>query len=175
SLAPVPGAGAFANELDPAMPAEEPAPRRQANYDFEVDAPDEIAEKIRELTFVGRWQYREDFLPSQMPALLARLDDEVMAILRSLGYYSGSVESSGDAKRVEVRVRAGPRVTVGLSDVRIEGPAAVDRRVARFVLSRWLLPEGSFFASREWERGRSEEHTSELQSREKLVCRLLLE
>lgn len=154
SLAPVPGAGAFANELDPAMPAEEPAPRRQANYDFEVDAPDEIAEKIRELTFVGRWQYREDFLPSQMPALLARLDDEVMAILRSLGYYSGSVESSGDAKRVEVRVRAGPRVTVGLSDVRIEGPAAVDRRVARFVLSRWLLPEGSFFASREWERGK---------------------
>src|SRR5690606_7930603 len=33
-------------------------------------------------------------------------------------------------------------------------PAAEDRRVARFVRSRWLLPEGSFFASREWERGK---------------------
>src|SRR5690606_41326463 len=28
---------------------------------------------------------------------------------------------------------------------------------------------------REWKRGRSEEHTSELQSRENLVCRLLLD
>src|SRR5690606_41059021 len=34
------------------------------------------------------------------------------------------------------------------------------------------LPQGT---RRRWNRGRSEEHTSELQSRENLVCRLLLE
>lgn len=158
AFVPVAGIGgiASANEFDPVAAEEEaaPAPGRQANYALEIDAPEEIAGKIRELTFVGRWQYREDFLPSQMPALLARLDEEVMGILRSLGYYGGRVESAGDANRVEVRVRAGPRVTVALSNVRVEGPAAEDRRVARFVRSRWLLPEGSFFASREWERGK---------------------
>jgi translocation and assembly module TamA len=158
ALAPSPWAdgAARANEIDggPAVGEPAPAARRQANYVFEIEAPEEVAEKIRELTFVGRWQYREDFLPSQMPALLARLDDEVVAILRSLGYYNGKVASRGDATRVEVRVEAGPRVTVARSDVRIEGPAAEDRRVARFVQSRWLLPEGSFFASREWERGK---------------------
>lgn len=157
-IAPAPGGlgGAWANELDPAMGQDEPARAsgRQANYALEIEAPEEIAEKIRELTFVGRWQYREDFLPSQMPALLARLDDEVIQILRSLGYYGGRVESAGDAQRVEVRVQAGPRVTVALSNVSVEGPAAEDRRVVRFVRSRWLLPEGSFFASREWERGK---------------------
>lgn len=138
----------------PAQQESQPRPGRQANYTFEVDAPDEIARQIREQSFVGRWQYRDDFLPSQMPALLARLDDEVMGILRSLGYYSGKVRSSGDATRVEVKVVAGPRITVARSEVRIEGPAAENRNVASFVRSRWLLPEGSFFASREWERGK---------------------
>ncbi len=156
-----PGAGlALASEIDAGVqddgsqPESRPQQGRRANYAFEVDAPGEIADKIRELTFVGRWQHRDDFLPTQMPALLARLDDEVMGILRSLGYYSGKVRSSGDADRVEVTVVAGPRVTVARSEVRIEGPAAEDRRTARFVRSRWLLPEGSFFASREWERGK---------------------
>ncbi len=160
ALGQAPGTGrcAFANEIEAGVADEEaaPAPRsqREANYALEIEAPDEIAERIREQTFVGRWQYRDDFLPRQMPALLARLDDEVMAILRSLGYYSGKVRSSGDADRVEVVVQAGPRVTVARSDVRIEGPAAENRRVTRFLRSRWLLPEGSFFASREWERGK---------------------
>ncbi|MEB2319180.1 MAG: autotransporter assembly complex protein TamA [Pseudomonadota bacterium] len=159
SLLAVPGAGiALASEIGAGVEEGDvgftPAPGRQANYAFDIDAPEDIAERIRELSFVGRWQYREDFLPTQMPALLARLDDEVMGILRSLGYYSGKVRSRGDADRVEVRVAPGPRVTVALSEVRIEGPAAEDRRVGRFVRSRWLLPEGSFFASREWERGK---------------------
>src|SRR5690606_41907918 len=37
-----------------------------------------------------------------------------------------------------------------------------------------LLPSGFFFFVRRQRHGRSEEHTSELQSRESLVCRLLL-
>src|SRR5436309_9565066 len=44
----------------------------------------------------------------------------------------------------------------------------------------WLLPRSSLPspyepAFRSWHHPRSEEHTSELQSRENLVCRLLLE
>src|SRR5690606_41016796 len=35
--------------------------------------------------------------------------------------------------------------------------------------------EGAQVVDRRWHAGRSEEHTSELQSRENLVCRLLLE
>src|SRR5690606_41740188 len=38
-----------------------------------------------------------------------------------------------------------------------------------------VLPEGSELQTYEFIRSRSEEHTSELQSRENLVCRLLLE
>src|SRR5690606_37088762 len=124
------------------------------NYAFEIDAPPEIAAQIREQTFVGRWQYRDSFEPAQMPALLARLDGEVVAILRSLGYFSGMVQSSGDAQRVEVRVEPGPRATVTSSDVRVEGPAADDRRARYLVRTLWQLPEGSYFASRDWERGK---------------------
>lgn len=164
----VPGGGiAAAGELDSGFPEaangpadESPADdealraRRKANYAFDVEAPDEIAEKIRELTFVGRWQYRPDFQPEQLPALRARLDEEVQAILRSLGYYSGRVHSGGDADRVELRVEAGPRVTVAASEVRVEGPASQERGIRWFVRSRWLLPEGSFFTSGDWERGK---------------------
>src|SRR5690606_40917842 len=41
--------------------------------------------------------------------------------------------------------------------------------------TRYLLPVHGEKVARRAGRGRSEEHTSELQSREKLVCRLLLE
>src|SRR5690606_40089373 len=41
-----------------------------------------------------------------------------------------------------------------------------------YMYQRWYLPETGTFLSRA---PRSEEHTSELQSRENLVCRLLLE
>src|SRR5690606_41827022 len=42
-----------------------------------------------------------------------------------------------------------------------------DRKTADGSLARWVIAEGDLD-------GRSEEHTSELQSRENLVCRLLL-
>src|SRR5690606_39302004 len=45
---------------------------------------------------------------------------------------------------------------------------------AAAVLETVLTPQALLQALLEIERGRSEEHTSELQSREKLVCRLLL-
>src|SRR5699024_12003724 len=46
---------------------------------------------------------------------------------------------------------------------------------ADFVNSRRTLLPPSFGGSNSWYRARSEEHTSELQSRFDLVCRLLLE
>src|SRR6185503_15842843 len=49
-----------------------------------------------------------------------------------------------------------------------------DRRAARRRPSR-LRPRQSSRTPRAWRRSRSEEHTSELQSRLHLVCRLLLE
>src|SRR2546428_4613167 len=39
----------------------------------------------------------------------------------------------------------------------------------------WLTRRGGQSCLRTWDLGRSEEHTSELQSRSDLVCRLLLE
>src|SRR2546429_4774791 len=49
------------------------------------------------------------------------------------------------------------------------------RRVCGLWIVRWLCLDGSRNASRREILGRSEEHTSELQSRLHLVCRLLLE
>src|SRR5690606_41948153 len=52
------------------------------------------------------------------------------------------------------------------------GPARPTRRPVDFALG---VPELALQARDPEVRGRSEEHTSELQSRENLVCRLLLE
>src|SRR5690242_21507835 len=64
----------------------------------------------------------------------------------------------------------------------VQGAYAVDRREAASVDGRgYVPPRGRCVASlrvplgREARRGRSEEHTSELQSHVNLVCRLLLE
>src|SRR3712207_8084345 len=71
-----------------------------------------------------------------------------------------------------------PYTTLFRSGRPIEAPAAEDRRVPGLPLRR---PPLSFLrqehpaAERGRARHRSEEHTSELQSRQYLVCRLLLE
>src|SRR3712207_7012640 len=54
--------------------------------------------------------------------------------------------------------------------------AAQDHGTLARALHRAGLPDlGRLLLDRERDRGRSEEHTSELQSRQYLVCRLLLE
>src|SRR3712207_8971609 len=47
--------------------------------------------------------------------------------------------------------------------------------VSGYMLAGFVAGEGSFYTSRDGFFARSEEHTSELQSRQYLVCRLLLE
>src|SRR5690606_41699347 len=62
---------------------------------------------------------------------------------------------------------------IQLQTLRIAGgPFAGDRESG--LVGHWGLPWG-WGRSTEIDHGRSEEHTSELQSRENLVCRLLLE
>src|SRR5690606_40308455 len=51
------------------------------------------------------------------------------------------------------------------------GPAGQEQAVGRAAVAAHVLPTARIGAGG----GRSEEHTSELQSREKLVCRLLIE
>src|SRR5690606_41934645 len=65
-------------------------------------------------------------------------------------------------------VRRAPR----LREPRLEGPAAGRRRRRRGLGQGHRVGRPR---ARRGARGRSEEHTSELQSRENLVCRLLLE
>src|SRR5690606_39456072 len=77
-------------------------------------------------------------------------------------HHQRTVVGAGDG--VEVRIGLGVQLEVG----GVEGPAVLvglDDLLLRLVLAR--LDDGA--------RLRSEEHTSELQSRENLVCRLLLE
>src|SRR3712207_7442198 len=87
-------------------------------------------------------------------------------LFRSVGF---ALRSSRSARRLALATCA----RGGLAD----GPARHDqfrdrRRAADSRNVRARLRDGGAFA-REWSQRRSEEHTSELQSRQYLVCRLL--
>src|SRR2546422_2255692 len=77
-------------------------------------------------------------------------------------------------------IRRPPRSTLFPYTTLFRSPHARELR-ARVALAeaearaRTVYPNPSVAYSREGDRGRSEEHTSELQSRLHLVCRLLLE
>ncbi|MFK7964688.1 MAG: autotransporter assembly complex family protein [Burkholderiaceae bacterium] len=129
-------------------------PPRADNYAFEVNAPEALIPPIRERTFVGRWQRRADFQPVQFEGLVAQLEGEVQAILRSRGYFNGKVKVSADQQRVSVTVMAGARTTVNLVELTIIGEAQDDIPVRNFALSKWELPEGSFFDSAAWQDGK---------------------
>ncbi len=102
---------------------------------------------------MGRWQRRKDYSPVQFEGLASQLESEVLAILRSKGYFNGKalVQVAPDRKRVSVDVRAGPRTTVNQMSLEISGPAKDNKQVLEFALSRWQLPEGSFFDTTVWQ------------------------
>lgn len=129
-------------------------PSRPDNYAFEIIAPEALREPIRERTYVGRWQKRADFQLVQFEGLVAQLESEVLAILRSRGYFNGKVSVSSDKKSVQVTVKAGARTTVNLVELSIIGEAKDDIPVRNFALSKWELPEGSFFDSSAWQNGK---------------------
>src|SRR5690606_11290256 len=101
---------------------------------------------------------------SRLAYLLRRTPGEARQALEPFGYYGAEVELAqqrqGERVDVIVRITPGEPVRVGERQLEMRGEGGEDpllqRRLQRF-------------------RPRSEEHTSELQSRENLVCRLLLE
>src|SRR3712207_8286801 len=66
----------------------------------------------------------------------------------------------------------GPDSRFSMINARAETVASKPAYRAAFRQRRCLVPADGFY---EWQKRRSEEHTSELQSRQYLVCRLLLE
>jgi len=127
---------------------------RSDNYAFEVEAPEALVDAIRSRTYVGSWQKRADFEPVQFEGLVAQLESEVLAILRSRGYFNGKAIVSSTDQSVKVIVKAGARTTVNLVNLTIVGEAKDDIPVRNFALSKWELPEGSFFDSAAWENGK---------------------
>ncbi len=125
--------------------------KRIINYRFEIKAPEALVKPIREQTFVGRWRERADYDPVQFDGLVARLDDEVQAILRASGYFNGKVTVERLEQGVRVSVAAGARTTVNEVDLQLVGQARENEPVRQFALSRWNLPEGSFFDSERWQ------------------------
>ncbi|MGE0797470.1 MAG: autotransporter assembly complex family protein [Lautropia sp.] len=109
----------------PMLPAE-----RKDNYAFEIKAPDEFVDEIKRRTLVGRWQRRRDYDPIQFEGLVARLQEEVQALLRAEGYYRAKVSVVSAPERVSVDVQPGARVKVGSVAFRISGPGNGDPLLA---------------------------------------------
>ncbi|NLD54857.1 MAG: outer membrane protein assembly factor [Burkholderiaceae bacterium] len=152
-----PGAG---DDGDPAADRAPAASDRllgaKPNYDFDIEAPAWLADDIRSSTLVGRWQRREDYDPIQFDGLVARLPDEVQAILRADGRFRGEVKVDTSPGRVRVAADPGPQVTVADVSVRIEGPARGDAEAMAQVRGVPGLAVGQPFRSRAWEGGKRE-------------------
>jgi len=126
----------------------------KTNFVFEIDAPDSLLTLIREQTYLGRWQRRSDYDKIQFPGLVARLDGEVQQILQSRGYFKGSSKVEQLPRGIKLVVSAGARTTVNLVEIKMDGPAEGIGKVREFALARWSLPEGSFFDSELWQKGK---------------------
>ncbi len=126
----------------------------KTNFVFEVSAPDALVTLIREQTYLGRWQRRDDYDPIQFNGLVARLGSEVQQILQSRGYFRGSSEIERIKGGIRLDVSAGARTTVNLVEIKMDGPPEGIGKVREFALARWSLPEGSFFDSELWQKGK---------------------
>ncbi len=129
------------------------------NYELVIEAPAELQVPIKTRTLIGRWQSRTEYDPIQFDGLFARTKSEVEALMQAAGFFSGSVEISGDSKQVKIEVDAGARTTVNLVELKITGPANDEQNLKqkRFrdqVFERWTLPEGTFFNAEFWEQSK---------------------
>ncbi len=127
---------------------------RKPNYAFEIDAPRAFVEEIERHTLVGRWQRREDYDPIQFDGLVARLQDEVQAILRAQGYFRGKATVSSSPGRVRLAVEPGPQAKVAGIDLRITGPARDDRETMELIQGIPGLEAGSPFLTPSWQGGK---------------------
>ncbi len=138
---------------------QESKPPAKNNYELVIEAPAELQTPIKTRTLIGRWQSRPDYDPIQFEGLFARSKSEVETLMQAAGFFSGSVEITGDSKTVKIEVDAGARTTVNLVELKITGPANEEQNLKqkRFrdqVFERWSLPEGTFFNAEFWEQSK---------------------
>jgi translocation and assembly module TamA len=132
---------------------------RTARYALEVEAPEPLEALVRNYTLLGRWRFRDDFDPAQLPLFVRRARGEIEELLAAEGFFEPEVTVTQIKNGANVLIVAGPRTTVNLADVRLTGPISDDARYSRLherLRDAWLLPEGSFFRSNEWERAKRE-------------------
>jgi translocation and assembly module TamA len=138
----------------PAAREGEAANGARPNYELAISAPEELASLIRQRTLIGRWHTRDDYDPDQFEALLARLQPEIEALLRSEGYFSGQASVQADARSVRVQVNTGARATVSRVMLDLLGELAQPGALREQMLAQWTLAEGSFFKPDLWEQGK---------------------
>ena len=126
----------------------------KANYRFDIEAPRALADQIREQTLVGRWQNREDYDPIQFGGLVARLREEVQAILQADGYFQAEIRVDEKPDEVGVAVKPGPQAKVGDTTIRITGPAAADRKIGPPPTVIPDLGRGEPFRGAAWQAGK---------------------
>ena len=125
------------------------------NYAFVVQAPSEFASSIRSSTLVGRWQKRKDYDPVQFDGLVARLHDEVLAIVQAKGYYEPEIDVTSKApSEVKVVLKPGRRTRVGSLDIQVEGEATQNRAL-RNIKQKFGMAVGAPFVSDDWQSGKS--------------------
>lgn len=125
--------------------------RKGPNYAFEIVAPRAIANEIREKTLVGRWRERADYDPLQFEGLVARLDDEVRGILRTAGFFDGTVTVAASEGKVRVEVDPGRQATVSSVALSLTGPARDDRALQALFADHWSLSQGDPFTVARWQ------------------------
>jgi translocation and assembly module TamA len=144
---------------EPAVaPQDAPVEGRKPRYVLEFDAPPALERLVRDYTLLGRWRFREDYDPSQLPLFIRRAPEEIEALLAAEGFFEPKVEVEPVKNGARVIIVAGPRTTVNLADVGFTGPITdpSHTRLRERIRDAWLLPEGSFFQSNAWERAKRE-------------------
>ena len=121
------------------------------HYQFVINAPEAFVEAIRTQTFVGRWQSRQDYDPVQFDGLVARLSNEVIALLHAQGYFSPNVEVSSGDQLVSVTVETGQQTQVSGVAIDIVGPVAGDTELMKQLNEDWSLTEGEPYTAADWE------------------------
>ncbi len=127
------------------------------HYGLEVMAPEPLARQIRTFTLLGRWRRRADYDPSQLPLFIRKADAEVRELLAAEGYFAAEVKVTQRGDTVRVEVLAGPRTTVNLAEVVLDGEiaAAPNEDLRERIRRDWLMPEGTLFRSADWENAKS--------------------
>ena len=127
---------------------------RKLNYTFDIEAPKAFTDEIRRQTLVGRWQRREDYDPIQFDGLVARLHDEVQAILQAQGYFRAKASVDASRGRVRVAVEPGPQAAVADVAFRITGAANDDPQTMAQIQGIPGLAPGRPFLAPAWQSGK---------------------